>query len=90
MTAATKAIITAAIRADLTITPGTKAKLMRSLTSPTAEPEMKLFTEKQAALVLGVSVPTVARMKRDGQLKTVKIRSTSRITADSLYAASAN
>ena len=88
MTAATKTIITSAIRADLTISPGMKAKLLRYITNPAAEPEMQLFTEKQAALVLGVSVPTIARMKRDGQLKTRKIRGTSRITAESLYAMS--
>ncbi|MBQ3344436.1 MAG: helix-turn-helix domain-containing protein [Kiritimatiellae bacterium] len=86
MTAATRTIITSAIRADLTISPSAKAKLLRFIANPSAEPEMRLFTEKQAALVLGVSIPTIARMKRDGELKTRKVRKTKRITAESLYA----
>ena len=73
MTAATRTIVTSAIRADLTISPGVKEKMLRYLTNPHEEPEMRLFSERQAALVLGVSVPTIARMKRDGELKTRKI-----------------
>ena len=86
MTAATRTIVTSASRADLTISPGVKEKMLRYLTNPHEEPEMRLFSERQAALVLGVSVPTIARMKRDGELKTRKIRGTSKITAESIYA----
>lgn len=88
MTEATRTIISAAIRADATLTPAAKSRLVRALTEPQPDdaPSLRYLTEKQAALVLGVSVPTVARMKRDGTLKTRTIRKTTRITAESVYA----
>ena len=89
MTEATKTIISAAIRADATLTPSAKSRLVRILTTEDradAAPTRRYLTEKQAALVLGVSVPTIARMKRDGTLKTRTIRKTVRIAAESVYA----
>ena len=88
MTQATRTIIETAIRGDSSITPSMKSKMIRYLTHPNQEPEMRLFTEKQAAVVLGVSIPTIARMKRDGELETRTVRGTRRITAESLYRAS--
>lgn len=88
MTEATRTIISAAIRADQTLTPAAKSRLVRVLTDPQPDdaPTLRYLTERQAALILGVSVPTVARMKRDGTLKTRTIRKTARITAESVYA----
>ena len=87
MTAATRNIVTTAIKADMTISPNNKAKILRFLVANQAEePEMRLFSERQAALVLGVSIPTIARMKREGTLKTRKVRRRRKITAESLYA----
>lgn len=88
MTPATKTIIETAIRGDSSITPSMKSKLIRYLTHPNAEPEMRLFTEQQAAVVLGVSTRTIRRMKKDKQLETKTVRGTCRITAESLYRAS--
>lgn len=88
MTEATRTIISAAIRADATLTTAAKSRLVRVLTDPQPDdaPTLRYLTERQAALILGVSVPTVARMKRDGTLKTRTIRKTARITAESVYA----
>ena len=88
MTEATRTIISAAIKADATLTPSAKSRLVRALTEDRADaaPTRRYLTEKQAALVLGVSVPTIARMKRDGTLKTRTIRKTVRIAAESVYA----
>lgn len=88
MTEATKTIIAAALRADATLTPRAKSRLVRVLTEPQPDdaPTLRYLTEKQAAMILGVSVPTIARMKHDGILKTKTIRQTARILADSVYA----
>ena len=88
MMQSTRTIIETAIRGDSSITPSMKSKMIRYLANPNAEPEMRLFTEKQAAVVLGVSIPTIARMKRDKQLETRTVRGVRRITAESLYRAS--
>lgn len=90
MTEATRTIISAAIRADATLTASAKSRLVRALTeeprTDDGAPTRRFMTEKQAALVLGVSVPTISRMKRDGILKTRIVRNTTRITAESVYA----
>ena len=88
MMQSTRTIIETAIRGDPSICPSQKSKLIRYLANPNSEPEMRLFTEKQAAVVLGVSIPTIARMKRDKQLETRTVRGVRRITAESLYRAS--
>lgn len=49
-------------------------------------PKVRMYTEKDAADVLGVSKSTVARMKREGTLRTVRIHKGKRISAESVEA----
>ena len=85
MTTSTKTIIVSAITGDPTISQHIKDKLIRYITNPVDEPELRLLTESQAAIILGVSKATIARMKREGTLKTRKVRRRKKITAESLY-----
>lgn len=85
MTAETKTIIVTAIRGDRTIAPSEKSRMIRYINNPAKGPDVRFFTEAQAALVLGVSVRTVQRMKADKQLETRTVRGSNRITAESVY-----
>lgn len=89
MTPATKTIIAAALTADSTITANRRDEIMRLLdgaTDAANDPDIRTFSEPEAAKRLRVSRATVARMKRDGILKTRCVRGVNRITAASLFA----
>lgn len=88
MTSATRQIVTTAIQADPSMTKEEKERLVRLMSQPTERSvEMRYFTEKQAATILGVSISTVARMKREGTLVCKKVHRRRRITAESVYSA---
>ncbi|MFA5687742.1 MAG: helix-turn-helix domain-containing protein [Kiritimatiellales bacterium] len=68
-------ISTAVIAMLSPYTPGlTPEKLEHSLTFAPENPSDKLLTRKEAASTLRVSLPTIDRMFKDGQLHRVFIR----------------
>ncbi len=85
MTQATRDIIKTALSADPTISQEERAEIVRSL-GDAGTPRVRLYSQREAARILGVSVSTVARMKREGTLQARRVRSQRKITATSIEA----
>lgn len=87
MTPATRQIIRVALDGDATITTDERDRIMDAITgkrTAKADPDIRTYTAPEVARMLRTSVSTVARMKRDGQLKTVKVGRWNKISGASL------
>lgn len=87
MTPATRQIITAAVSGDATMTVDERERIMSAVKggkATKADPDLRTYTAPEVAKMLRTSVSTVARMKRDGKLRTVKVGRWTKICASSL------
>lgn len=80
-----KLIADAVISMLLPYAPDLTVEKLESVISAKPESQMpeKLLTRKEAAKTLNVSIPTIDRMLRDGELPRVHIRGAVRIPASS-------
>ena len=87
MTPATRQIIRVALDGDATITTDERDRIMGAINgrrAAKADPDIRTYTAPEVAKMLRTSVSTVARMKRDGKLKTVKVGGWTKICGASL------
>ena len=85
MTQATRQIITAALNGDATISVEDRIRILSACRGDAETRDMRTFTGPMAAKILNVSLATINRMKKKGELRTRKVRGWKRITAESLY-----
>ena len=87
MTTATQQIIRVALDGDATITTDERERIMDAVKgnrTAKADPDMRTYTAPEVARMLNTSISTVARMKRNGKLETVKVGGWTKIRASSL------
>ena len=87
MTPATRQIIRVALEGDATVTTGERDRILDAIDgkrTAKADPDIRTYTAPEVARMLRTSVSTVCRMKRAGQLKTVKVGRWTKICGSSL------
>ncbi|MBR4614383.1 MAG: helix-turn-helix domain-containing protein [Kiritimatiellae bacterium] len=85
MTQTTRQIIKAALDGDATISVEDRSRILSACRGDGDSRDMRTFTAPKAAKILNVSLATINRMKRSGELRTRRVRGRNRITAESLY-----
>lgn len=89
---ATRTIIQAAVNADRTMPDGERRAVLAvcrkgyDWRKPQGGADFRTLTAPEAAERLGVSLPTINRMKKRGLLRTVKVCGVPRITIQSISA----
>lgn len=89
MTPATRQIIRVALDGDATVTTDERDRIMDALAgkekrTAKGDPDIRTYTAPEVARLLRTSLSTVNRMKRDGELQTVRVGSWNKITGASL------
>lgn len=87
MTPATRQIIRVAIDGDATVTQDERDRIVDAISGKRTgkgDPDVRTYTAPEVARLLRTSIATVNRMKRKGELKTVKVGGWTKICGASL------
>ena len=87
MTTATRQIIKVALDGDATVTTDERERVMDAVAgkrTAKGDPDVRTYTATEVARLLRTSLSTVNRMKRRGELDTVKVGGWTKIRGSSL------
>ena len=87
MTTATRQIIRVALDGDATVTTDERERVMDAVAGKSGakgDPDVRTYTAPEVARMLRTSISTVNRMKRRGDVETVKVGGWTKISGASL------